>query len=213
MVTDGRRNLAGAVFAVVLMGAALWWVSLPDSVRVPARTCGGVLPGREVAALLPSRTRGGGYAESREPVRADGDSWCRMTAGGGALWAGHHWLTPEDARSRVRGNAPVRLAEVEGYANDYAAVLYLPCRAPAGAEARWLAVTAYRRESQVAGEGVPPGSAQPLAALAADAARHLAPLLPCDLGFRLAPGPPVAGTSVVEPATPAAVATPPGGPG
>ncbi|MER7510707.1 hypothetical protein ABTX82_20490 [Streptomyces lavendulae] len=210
MVVDVRQNLAGAVFAVVLMGAALWWVSLPDAVRVPARTCGGVLPGREVAVLLPSKTRGEGYAESREPV--DSGTWCRMTAGGGALSVGHYWLTPDDARSRVRGNAPVRLAEVEGYANAYAGVLYLPCRAPAGAETRWLAVTVYRRESPVAGEGVPPGSAQPLAALAADAARHLAPLLPCDLGFRIAPGAPVAGTDVVEPAAPA-TATAPGGPG
>ncbi|WP_371676887.1 hypothetical protein [Streptomyces sp. NBC_01276] len=212
MVVDVRRNLAGAVFAVVLMGSALWWVSLPDSVRVPVRTCGGVLTGREVAALLPSRTRGEGYAESREPVRADGGTWCRMTAGGGALWGDYHWLTPEDARSRVRGNAPVRLAEVEGYANDHAASLYLPCRAPAGADERWLAVNVHRRESRVADEAVPPGAAEPLAALAADAARHLAPLLPCDLGFRIAPGAPVAGTAVVEPTAPA-TATAPGGRG
>ncbi|MEU8463760.1 hypothetical protein [Streptomyces sp. NPDC029003] len=88
-------------------------------------------------------------------------------------------------------------------------ILYLPCRAPASAEARRLAVTVYRKESRVAGEGAPPGSARPLAA---DAARHLAPLLPCDLGLRIAPGPPVAGTAVAG-AADSTTATAPGGPG
>ncbi|WP_406400416.1 hypothetical protein OH805_15510 [Streptomyces sp. NBC_00879] len=181
---------ASVVVVLLAIGATAWWWTSRDkgtsAVAVPERICGGTLPGKEVAALLPKEGD-----EFKEKLDLDfistSNSWCGVTAGGSYIDFDYWWdrseawteeLTKESKKS---GNTPIELGATKGYASGRGATLFVDCPSESGLKKQVKVQVTLMYQAQ-------PDSEKPqtdFAALVGDATRYVAKQLKCEGAARL----------------------------
>ncbi|MFI1400837.1 hypothetical protein [Streptomyces sp. NPDC020681] len=184
------RVLVALAAAVILVGGGVWWWAArdtaPAAVQVPERVCGGTLPGKAAAALLPKE--GDAFREKLDlHFTLPSNRWCSLTSGGTYLDL-NYWREPSDSYAdemaddpKKPGNTPIQLGEAAGYTSEQAATLYVSCPSESGRQEHVKVRAALQNQAEAR-------SREPdtdFAELIGDATRHVAKELDCEGAAKL----------------------------